>query len=307
MFNVVSKTSILVCFFIFIISVFSWGTQASEHTKLTACHDCEDYQYKLAAKQQFSENQSGNVYIIDFPSQKYVKYRVYIDWVDVGEKQTPVQKTKLLSLSDAENAALQGLFRLIEALKNEMSVSNEDYSFNVQSKASANPEGFMKLGTIDILDSIYAENTYDFLRTFKTRNDLFQLHLEGTTDKFVSVINATLNTLDLASFSLETIKLYYVLTFPDGSAVKVFPNHISEGYDAMPDTARDADNNTIPLTKQEAIGSRFIFSSPDRQVLFNNYVGAWSFRVAEVVKSCATVATICSDAGGEIVCRTSCL
>jgi hypothetical protein len=307
MFKVISKASILVCFFIFVISVFSWGAQASEYTKMTACHDCEDYQYKLAAKQQFSENQSGNVYVIDFPSQKYVKYRVYIDWVDVGEKQTPVQKTKLLPLSDAQSTALQDLFRLVEALKNEMSVSNEDYSFIVQSKSFATPEGFMKLGTIDILDSIYAENIYDFLRTLKIRNDLFQLHLAGTTNKFVSEVNATLNALDLASFSIETIKLYYVLKFPDGGAVKVFPNLISEGYDVMSDTARDADNNTIPLTKQEAIGSRFIFSSPNRQRLFNNYVGGWSFRVAEVVKSCASVATICSDEGGDIVCRTRCL
>ena len=289
------------------MSLTSGMAYATDYIKIKGCHGCTEAQNSMAAKSLFPRKQGGQAYIVDYTSRTYVKYQVYVEWIDTGDRQVPALRTKLLSMENSEISSLDKLFSLIDDLQYEISSTSFVDPSQVQAKAASPTSAGIALATLDVGYSVNGDNAYDFIRTSKMRNEMYQAHLAGGINRFAVGLNAVTDALNLGAINLKELKLHIVLRFEGGSSVKVYPNFLTETYDIIPDTARDADGNTIPMTRAEAIGDRFIFTTTIRRNLFNNYLGAWAFRSVELQSSCSRTATICSVANGEVVCNTSCL
>lgn len=133
------------------------------------------------------------------------------------------------------------------------------------------------------------------------RNNMYESHIALGVYNIAAIANRITDTLSLGALHLKDLKLGYRIEFPDGSSILVYPNLSSRTLDMAENTARDADNNTVPTNRNMITGS-YHFSNPESYQNMRQYLETMFGVSVFNNMTCTSYVMICSFSGTTLTC-----
>lgn len=245
------------------------------------CNGCTDSGMQSAAKISQKRIGSGYVAVFNFTENSAKKFYRSLRFNDYGE---PVRAAYEVNFTGDEQHDVD----LILQFRQDFQQSMLDKQLDMYQKEATNTPyigttvystsstTYKYAGSIDVKG-----NPYDFLSRSAFRNNTFDYYMQGDSAKFSELLDSALDAVRVPTGS--EMELYIDINFYDGpdksinnGTVKASPDFINDVFTIM--SAKDADNNSIPLDKYKAANGELGFKNKiNAEEVYLNYINLlWS-------------------------------
>lgn len=269
---------------IVVLSALCFSFEASATIRLVPCNGCSVEGMKRAA--ELSQNRSGSSYIavVNFRDSTAQKFYTSLRFGDYGERVT---NATAVNFTTDEQHDIDLYFRFREALADYIAnFSGPLYESSIDTKSgyisssksqqfynSANDDSTYVYGGVVKVKG----DPYNFLSSSFMRNDVYDWFMNGAKGDVLEILGSSLQAVQIPTG--QDLDLYLKVVFytsPEAldngnqnGKIKVALDTINEVFVIM--SAKDADNNSIPIVKDE-LGGEYRFKFNENAEAFLRYI-----------------------------------
>lgn len=240
---------------------------------VAVCNDCSESQQIRAAEREGRGWGYNQVIVVDIIHESSRKFSVINDEDRHGE---PTTNTYQVAMTNDEIHDVRAVYdyrrELINVIKRAEQKGQIQFPSAQRSAASKNNDdtNFYYMGEVPAKG-----NPYDFIRTTMIKNDLYDYHFAGDTGLLTQIVSSSFNKIKIPKMNDLGVKLtiqFYSdsLGQVKNGSVEVAIDLNRKRFDVL--SARDVDNNSVPIKKSQVNGHDFGFATGDRQNTFNTYI-----------------------------------
>ena len=276
------KTILLSAIALLLSLLFSF--EASATIRLVPCNGCSAEGMQRAAELSQNRIGSSNIAVVNFRDYTAQKFFTSLRFGDYGE---PVTNATAVNFTTDEQHDIDLYFRFREALGDYIAnFSGPLYESSIETKSgyissnksqrfynSSNDEpGYVYGGVVKVKG-----DPYNFLSSSFKRNDVYDWFMNGAKGNVLEILDSSLQAVEIPTG--KDLDLYLDVVFYTSSEdldngnqngkVKVALDTINEVFVIM--SAKDADNNSIPIVKDE-LGGEYRFKFNENSEVFLRYI-----------------------------------
>ena len=258
--------------------LLSFSNSSNAALDLISCNGCTSSGMESAAKLSQQRTGSSYVAVVNFRDGTARKYYRSLRYGDFGE---PIRTATQVEFTSSEQHDLEVYQRYRETLRayvastpvnffEEETAGSSGYVGKPTSHySSRDDERYLYVGSFAVKGE-----PYEFLSASYFRNDAYDYYMTGISGTLLEVISSSLGTIEIPTGA--DYEIYIDIEFYDSAdknklngKVKVTVDTVNEVFQVM--SAKDADNNEIPLDKSDINGS-YRFNIGANSEIFLNYI-----------------------------------
>ncbi|WP_299493397.1 hypothetical protein [uncultured Shewanella sp.] len=266
----------------------AFNVSAATETTLLTCNGCSPTQMEAVTQHHLRTHKDEFIAVVDYQNEQASKFQVNAVTNKYGKTVHELTTVELTTdEADNINAVIEARKALLAFMPESVVVNPEStegtdgtkshfHAHTLKAKPSFNFDyQYLYYGSFK-----QQANVYDFMQASYLRNKAYH---EYFGDNYTTYLFSTLSKA-LISFKLpyeiyDGIGLHMNIQFenanhePIGSAqVAIDPK--KETFNVI--SASDADNNTVPVKKEDISGQMFAFGSDDNKAAFDSYIAQFS-------------------------------
>ncbi|MCL1123554.1 hypothetical protein [Shewanella surugensis] len=267
---------------LFSLGLFSASSALADPTPtLLTCNGCSLAQMESVSRNYFNKSQDEFIAVVDHHNEMGIKFHVSLQENAFGKT---VSQLTVIELTAEESDNIEAMIEarkalaqfLPESVKLSPKTATLTKSLLDSTKTSFNFDyQYLYYGSFT-----QTANVYDFMQASFLRNNAYQAYFGGYGGTyFFSLLSKALISFKLPYGIYDGLGLHINIQFEDDNQqslgiAQVAIDPAKETFNVI--AATDADNNSIPVDKEQLSGQSFIFSSDENKIIFDQYIEQFS-------------------------------